>query len=117
MKKKKGELHIIQAFGGKRVPLTVDDVKNMVPEGWELVIETLIHDLLEMGWDGQITQVKEKYGTLRFYTGPTTEKMHDRINQAEHQTEYVCAECGALADAGMGTYQGYVSVACKEHTR
>lgn len=115
MSDKENKLHIIHAYGGKRFSLTVKDIKDRVPEGWDLVMESLIHDLLEMGWDGQIIDVKEKYGTLRFYTGPLTDKMHERVRQAEHQTAYVCAKCGSLAN--LTNRNGYISPRCKEHIR
>ena len=35
--------------------------------GWYPLIKDLITDLIELGWDKQTCQVKEKFGALRFY--------------------------------------------------
>lgn len=41
------------------------------------------------------TQVKEKYGTLRFYTNYGTDEIFDLIDEAETQSAKICESCGA----------------------
>jgi len=41
-------------------------------------------------------QVKEKWGTLRFYVGGGTDKIYDYIDMAEQMSAVTCEECGWL---------------------
>lgn len=71
--------------------------------------------LLEGGWPGlEVHQVKEKFGTLRFYVGAATDEMHDRINEAEKKSAEICEVCGK-----PGKIRGrmWIYCACDEHTR
>ena len=38
-----------------------------VQVGWYPLIKNLIDELITLGWDKKVTQVKEKFGGLRFY--------------------------------------------------
>lgn len=57
-------------------------------------------------------QVKEKFGTLRFYMSYETEEMSDLINQAERQSATTCENCGSLEGKLQGT--GWVKTLCDE---
>lgn len=60
------------------------------PTSWLPILESLIQDLIAMGWNKDLHQVKTKFGDLRFYIGEGTEEMRNRIYQAEdecHRTE------------------------------
>lgn len=59
------------------------------------------------------TQVKEKYGTLRFYAGGD-HTIHALTSHAEQQSECICEQCGEWGER-RGT--GWVYTACDEHTR
>lgn len=39
-------------------------------------------------------QVKEKFGTLRFYMSNSTDEMEDLIDEAEKESEVTCEYCG-----------------------
>jgi hypothetical protein len=39
-------------------------------------------------------QVKEKYGTLRFYIGGGSDKVFNIIDEAERESKHICEECG-----------------------
>jgi ribosomal protein L3 len=43
---------------------------------------------------GTVTQVKEKFGGLRFYIGTGTPEIWNRISQAETESEETCQTCG-----------------------
>jgi hypothetical protein len=43
------------------------------------------------------TQVKEKYGTLRFYLSASTDEMENIIDEAERLSAITCEQCGADA--------------------
>jgi len=63
--------------------------------GWTHIVEKLIEDLIAAGWDKQLEQVKEKYGTLRFYVGSASDEMYELIRKAEGASARTCEECGA----------------------
>jgi len=62
---------------------------------------------------GQVvaTQVKEKYGSLRFYYEGGNETIHGMVWLAEHQSYNICEECGATED--IGNTAGWISIRCK----
>lgn len=71
-----------------------------LPPGWVGIVDDLIADLLELGWDGKIGQVKEKFGGLRFYIDSIMEDpdlheaIYDRISKAEIESQKTCQDCG-----------------------
>ena len=62
----------------------------------------------------QIRQVKEKFGTLRFYYDGYTEQLNNLVEEAEKKSETTCEVCGK-----DGTIRGtrWVYTACNEHVR
>lgn len=66
-----------------------------VGRGWLPLLDRLAHDLVELGWDRDLHQVKEKYGTLRFYVGTSSPAIDARIDQAEAESATTCEGCGA----------------------
>lgn len=58
------------------------------------------------------TQVKEKYGTLRFYLSSETDEMSLEIDRAENLSETTCEVCG---NSGKINGKGWLSVRCKDH--
>lgn len=71
-------------------------------DGWEPIIRRLSEKLepllAAMSEDERPTamQVKEKFGTLRFYmTGGETEEMNALIQAAEDESASTCETCGA----------------------
>ncbi len=73
----------------------IDRIKSQVGPGWSDLLKRLVIDLIALGWDGEIHQVKEKFGGLRFYTGGLTEEMDARVRQAEEEASKACEACGA----------------------
>lgn len=57
------------------------------------------------------TQVKEKFGTLRFYTNYVTEEVDSWIQEAEIKSESTCEYCGALSTPKK--INGWVSNMCE----
>ena len=66
-------------------------------DGWAAIIDRLVTDMLAAGWDGELYQIKEKFGGLRFYIGAATEAIHKRIAEAEEESFRTCELCGAPA--------------------
>lgn len=65
-----------------------------VGEGWLPLIKELIEDLIRLGWDRKVYQVKEKWGGLRFYIGSATNPIHERIERAEQDSYKTCEVTG-----------------------
>jgi len=59
------------------------------------------------------SQVKEKYGTLRFYTTLITDEMSDAIDRAEKKSGTICAVCGEPGKVRNTT--GWMRTLCKTH--
>ena len=95
--------------------------------GWYKLIETLCASLQ---WDTDhndypqvvATQVKEKYGGLRFYyTWKETDKEYPKekyayqegkISLAEHLSENICEECGSMDNVTQTT--GWIVTLCNK---
>lgn len=62
------------------------------------------------------SQVKEKYGTLRFYMSSETDEMEDIISTMEEESETTCEECGAPGKlASTGGPCGWYKTSCAAH--
>jgi len=79
--------------------------------GWFPIIEDLCNRIhtycTRMGIAFPIVlQVKEKFGTLRFYVDYADECIHDLVSVAEHESSNVCEQCGAIGatTGGHGLY-------------
>lgn len=78
-------------------------------EGWAPLIDRLIGDLIALGWDKHIGQVKEKFGGLRFYIGSGTSEIFDRIDKAEAESQITCENCG---EPGHERGGGWIKTLC-----
>jgi len=83
-----------------------------VGPGWYLLIKELIEDLVELGWDREVCQVKEKFGGLRFYINAASDEVYDRISQAETESYETCEETGQPGK--LRTDLGWWSTLCDE---
>lgn len=75
---------------------------NDVGPGWRPLLVELDAELLTTWPNYRITQVKEKFGTLRFYAsphpGPSTEgwaQFDATIRKYEERSATICEQCGA----------------------
>lgn len=82
-------------------------------EGWYPLIQRLIEDLIKLGWDKHVTQVKEKFGGLRFYVNSCTREMMDRISEAEKESYSICEECGEPGELRKDL--GWYFTLCDKH--
>jgi len=87
-------------------------------DGWYNLIETLCI-LLQWDIDNnehkqiEATQVKEKYGTLRFYTDYNDDKQSGYIDFAEALSANICEECGSNKDVTQSN-GAWISTRCSE---
>lgn len=61
--------------------------------GWWPLIEPLVNEVNEKNFE--IHQIKEKFGTLRFYFYPHEDELSNQVIMAERASGSVCSECGA----------------------
>jgi hypothetical protein len=59
-----------------------------------------------------LDQVKEKFGTLRFYYTGGDEYIAGLVSMAESMSGVTCEECGK---PGTQTSGGWIKTVCKEH--
>lgn len=78
--------------------------------GWNDILHRLIVDLIALGWDKKICQVKEKFGGLRFYINGGTKEIFDRISEAEVEASGTCENCGEPGK--IGNDNGWYSCRC-----
>jgi hypothetical protein len=77
-------------------------------DGWFDIIKDLSAKLEPMGVVA--SQVKEKYGTLRFYVTMATDEAFDLIDAAEEKSATTCELCGL---PGELTGKGWVKTLCE----
>lgn len=74
-----------------------DSCWSNVGDGWLPLVAKLHIELLKIDPKYSVLQVKEKFGTLRFYASCATDtdkKFFALINQAEKQSDEICEDCG-----------------------
>lgn len=98
---------------GKR-EATLEDVQSCVGKGWHDILARLVKDLFDLGWDGEVSQVKEKFGGLRFYTGAMSDECYKRVSQAEEEADKTCEVCG---ERGQSRGRGWIKTLCDEHDK
>lgn len=87
-------------------------------DGWEPLIRGLsekLEPLIAAQPEDQrasAAQVKEKFGTLRFYMDGSTPEMDELVNAAEWASEHTCEVCGS---GGTLRRVGWLSVLCDAH--
>lgn len=90
------------------------DLENMMSEigdGWKPIVRQLVEDLYAFGWEGRVSQIKEKFGGLRFYADGVPASGDDLIDKAEGWSELTCEQCG---NAGELRTDGWLVTLCDE---
>lgn len=87
-----------------------EDVYAQVGPGWHGILAVLLADLEKLGWNGEIHQVKEKFGGLRFYIGGGSDEIYERIGKAEWDSLETCENCGA---PGEPEGPGWIRTLCR----
>lgn len=87
-------------------------------DGWFDIIWNLCEDLEvlikeENIQDFEVVQVKEKFGSLRFYTDGGTNSIYNRINKAEGDSSATCEKCGKQP-AKSTTERSWIKTLCEE---
>ena len=91
-------------------------------DGWFNILNNLMGNIQNhIDWQNrekevvrQVTldQVKEKFGTLRFYYSGGDDTIRGMVSMAESMSGVTCEECGK---PGTSTGGGWIKTVCKEH--
>jgi hypothetical protein len=84
---------------------------GFIGPGWMPILERLAADLVALGWNRQLHQVKQKFGALRFYIGAGTDAIAGRIEEATAESLKTCEECGERASL-IKTASGWWRTLC-----
>ena len=84
-------------------------------KGWYPLIDKLANDINNIverdNIEFQVTQVKEKFGSLRFYYDGGNQDIQDLVSKAESDSYITCERCGA---PGTLRKEGWYEVRCDE---
>lgn len=81
----------------------------------EEILEEGLRDIKSEIVQVQAAQVKEKFGTLRFYIDGGDEVTHGMIRVAENMSAHTCEVCGSPGQTRVSGYWHYTS--CDAHAR
>ena len=65
-----------------------------VGDGWRPLVEKLVDDIIKIDNTVEVSQVKEKYGELRFYISGGNDGIYNLIGKAEEESSKTCESCG-----------------------
>lgn len=81
-------------------------------DGWVDILYNLSKKITEIYPEVKATQVKEKFGTLRFYIEGAPQEVYDEIDKAEILSSKICELCGK---AGSMHHRGtWLKALCTE---
>lgn len=92
-------------------------------DGWFLVLDSIANVISPVDNGTAATQIKEKYGTLRFYyyvntdpevTGIGEEFVEGAVWMGELLTDSICEECGA---PGVEQGEAFIRTLCGRHAK
>lgn len=87
-----------------------------IDEGWKPMVKSLVRLCTNycsvMGLPFTIEQVKEKFGTLRFYYSGGDEYVRELVDVVELASERKCEVCGKYATLRSG---GWLRTLCDKH--
>lgn len=83
-------------------------------DGWFDIIYDCAEKLSALENIPVASQVKEKYGTLRFYINSGTDEAYKIIEEAEKKSSEVCEFCGKEGKLRGGSW---LYTACDEHSK
>jgi len=84
-------------------------------DGWFLILWRLSKAL--EGTDCVATQVKEKFGTLRFYLDGAGDAERAAVRQAEAESAVTCEQCGMAGELRQGGWLKTLCDRCDEARR
>jgi len=84
-----------------------------ISSGWYSIVKELIAELINLGWDREVIQVKEKFGGLRFYVSTLPEGGINVIKKYQALSNNICEVCGNNGSLRGG---GWLKTLCDKHS-
>lgn len=81
-------------YGSTSNPNPNPTYTNFVGPGWNDILFNLHNKLVEQNPEYRITQIKEKFSTLRYYTSKVNAEGNMHIANAENLSAVTCEQCG-----------------------
>ena len=85
-----------------------------VGDGWLPLLEQLFIDLIDLGWNRKVAQIKEKFGGARIYIHEGSDEIHKRIDKAEADSYKICEDCGNPGTVGSKNGGYWIRTLCTE---
>jgi hypothetical protein len=107
-------LRLRNLMTGKYDRKSKDTWLDYMPDGWRKVFgEQMVEEIAQAlkGEELLITQIKEKFGGLRFYCHGTTREVYDIIRKYERMSYHICISCGEPATK---ISKGWISPYCDQ---
>lgn len=100
-----GPMHTLMCFGFE------------CGDGWYKVIDDLCFTIQQYvdstgATQPEAVQVKEKFGTLRFYVDKANSEIYEMIDRAEQESGYTCEKCGQPGKEIV--ISGWIETRCKK---
>ena len=92
---------------------SLETALDSVGPGWAEIVEGLWRLCKTQNPPVTVSQVKEKFGTLRFYVHGATMIVRDAIDEAERRSGRTCEVCGNPGDLCVGGH--WYMTRCEEH--
>ena len=109
----------LESIGGLTNAYNIDGAKITyrghfsVGDGWLDLVKDLIDQLISLGWNKSVTQVKEKFGGLRFYICSSTDEIDSTIDLFEQVSYTICEDCGK--EGKLRNDLHWIRTLCDEH--
>lgn len=103
-----------------KIQKLLDDFPDMfefcsleVSKGWEDLVYELTEKIHKMDPSVSVSQVKEKFGGLRYYTNGHADNVDELIDEYEDKSFETCDVCGEKGKLREDSY--WLSTRCEEH--
>jgi len=101
-------------YGHEEQIVSLETLTKEAPPGWKSLLETLVAGLFVLGWNGHVLQVKQKFGTLRFYLpSGSPEPLYELCEKAFQQSTKICKVCGEPSMPERGNFHRSL---CRYHS-
>jgi type IV secretion system protein VirD4 len=100
--------------------ITLERYRSSVGCGWYGLLAPIFEEINlfnenHKGKEIEIDQIKEKYGTLRFYTTSCPDYIKGMITLAEEESGHICEICGARGETIL--INGWYTTLCHHHAK
>jgi hypothetical protein len=115
------------AWNGDGLPPAIENIRQRIDQlprwqtigilqGWWPILVRLDQRLREVDPTYQLTQVKQKFGSLDVHMKGlvTSDAVRDALNNAEAESRVTCEVCGRPGSSHK-SFRGWIGVYCDEH--